>query len=204
MVWGNHHKMKTKPLTFLLALTFLFLFCGSVYGDDYQDGLGAQERKDYKAEVNRYRRGADQGDTNAQVNLGAMYYTGKGVPQDYKEAARLFRLSAEQGNVGGQLNLGRLYQFGKGVPQDYKEAVKWYRLSAEQGLALAQSHLSSMYYLGQGVPQDYVLAHMWWNLAGSNGHKDSVKNRNIVEKKMTPSQIEEAQRLARNWKPKKK
>jgi hypothetical protein len=30
-----------------------------------------------------------------------------------------------------------------------------------------------------------------------------VKNRNTVEKKMSPQQIEEAQSLARNWKPKK-
>ena len=60
-----------------------------------------------------------------------------------------------------------------------------------------------MYETGRGVPQDYVLAHMWWNLAGSNGNKDAVKNRNIVEKKMTPSQIEKAQEMARNWKPKK-
>ena len=44
---------------------------------------------------------------------------------------------------------------------------------------------------------------MWWNLSGSNGYKDAVKNRNIVEKKMTPSQIEKAQEMARNWKPKK-
>ena len=29
--------MKTKPLTFLLALTFLFLFSGSVYGDNFQE-----------------------------------------------------------------------------------------------------------------------------------------------------------------------
>ena len=58
-----------------------------------------------------------------------------------------------------------------------------------------------MYEDGQGVPQDYVSAHMWMNLSGSNGHKDAVKNRNIVEKKMTPSQIEKAQELARNWKP---
>ena len=60
-----------------------------------------------------------------------------------------------------------------------------------------------MYQAGQGVLQDYVLAHMWWNIAGSNGDKDAVVNRNIVEKKMTPSQIEKAQELARNWKPKK-
>ena len=99
--------------------------------------------------------------------------------------------------------MGTVYQEGNGVPQDYKEAFKWYRLSAEQGIALAQYNLGVMCATGQGVLQDYALAHMWWNICGSNGDKDCVKNRNIVEKKMSPSQIEEAQRLARNWKPKK-
>ena len=94
-----------------------------------------------------------------------------------------------------------MYSKGQGVPQDYKEAVKWYRLSAEQGDAVAQFNLGFMYGKGLGVPQDYVSAHMWWNLSGSNGYKDAVTNRNIVEKKMTPSQIEKAQELARNWKP---
>ena len=61
-----------------------------------------------------------------------------------------------------------------------------------------------MYNNGQGVPQDYALAHMWWSICGSNESKDCVKNRNIVEKKMTPSQIEKAQEMARNWKPKTK
>ena len=42
---------------------------------------------------------------------------------------------------------------------------------------------------------------MWWNLSGSNGFKDAVTNRNIVEKKMSKQKIEEAQELARNWKP---
>ncbi len=60
-----------------------------------------------------------------------------------------------------------------------------------------------MYFEGKGVLQDYALAHMWFNLCGSNGGKDCVKNRDIVEKKMTPSQIEKAQEMARNWKPKK-
>ena len=38
---------------------------------------------------------------------------------------------------------------------------------------------------------------------GVDESKDCVKNRNIVEKKMSPSQIEKAQEMARNWKPKK-
>jgi hypothetical protein len=39
--------MKTKLLTFLLALTFLFLFIGSsvVFTDDLQDGLEASDQE---------------------------------------------------------------------------------------------------------------------------------------------------------------
>ena len=88
--------MKTK-LTFILSLTFLFLFSGSVYGDDYQDGADAHKRKDYKEAVKWFRLSAEQGNEKAQFYLGAMYDEGKGVPQDYKEAVRLYRLSAEQG-----------------------------------------------------------------------------------------------------------
>ena len=45
-----NYRMNTKPLTFLLALTFLFLFSGSsvVVADDYQDADDAYERGDYK------------------------------------------------------------------------------------------------------------------------------------------------------------
>ena len=54
-----------------------------------------------------------------------------------------------------------------------------------------------MYYEGKGVPQDYVYAHMWANIAASGGQKNAVKFRNLVEEEMTPSQIAEAQKLAR-------
>ncbi len=61
-----------------------------------------------------------------------------------------------------------------------------------------------MYGKGRGVPQDYVQAHMWLNLAASRlppgtGRERTVKNRDILAAKMTPAQIAEAQRLAREW-----
>ena len=56
-----------------------------------------------------------------------------------------------------------------------------------------------MYGDGQGVTQDYVLAHMWWNIAASSGDKDATKNRDLVAKQMSPSQIEKAQDMAREW-----
>jgi uncharacterized protein len=142
---------------------------------------------------------AEQGHVFAQFYQGVTYFLGQRVPQDYKTAVKWYTLAAEQGYASAQNNLGLMYKNGQGVPQDYKTAVKWYTLAAEQGDAFdfAQFNLGVMYKNGQGVPQDYVRAHMWLNLAASTGDEDSIENRDIVAKKMTPSQIEEAQKLAR-------
>ena len=43
---------------------------------------------------------------------------------------------------------------------------------------------------------------MWFNLSAAQGDADATKNRDIVAAKMTPAQIAEAQKLAREWKPK--
>ncbi len=126
---------------------------------------------------------------------------------DYATALREWRPLAEQGNANAQTNLGFMYDKGQGVPQDYAEAVKWYRKAAEQGNASAQNNLGFMYGTGKGVPQDYMQAHLWYNLAASRSppgknHDNAVKNRDIIAKRMTPAQISEAQKLAREWKPK--
>jgi len=127
---------------------------------------------------------------------------------DYAGAAKIFKVLAEQGNALAQSDLGYMYVLGWGVPQDYQEAMKWARKAAEQGLARAQINLGTMYGIGQGVPQDPIQAHKWFDLAASGAKDDktrklAVKNRNIAEMKMTPSQIAEARKLAREWKPKK-
>jgi TPR repeat protein len=139
-----------------------------------------------------------------------MYDYGRGVPQDYAEAVKWNRRAAEQGHAKAQYNVGFSYENGQGVLQDYAEAVKWYRRAAEQGQADAQNNLASKFYKGQGVPQNYILAHMWFNLAASRvpasekeKRNDAVNNRDLVASKMTPAQIAEAERLAREWKPKK-
>ncbi len=90
--------------------------------------------------------------------------------------------------------------------KDFKTAFEEFKKHAQQGDADAQYFPGTMYFEGTGVPQDYVLAHMWFNLAASRvGYilrELYTKTRNAMAKKMTPSQIEEAQRLARRWKPK--
>ncbi len=115
-----------------------------------------------------------------------------------------FRKSAEQGHGKAQSNLGTMYYKGEGVPPDYAEAALWYRKAANQGYAKAQNNLGFMYSKGQGVSQDHVQAHMWLDLAVSRSplgrqYDSAVKKRDVAAKNMTPAQIAEAQRLAREW-----
>ena len=106
-----------------------------------QSGGGDQSAP--STESDQLRLAAEQGDADAQFNLGVMYADGEGVPQDYQEAVKWYRLAAEQGYADAQANLGARYDTGRGVSQDYQEAVKWYRLAAEQGYTFAQFNLGS-------------------------------------------------------------
>ncbi len=119
---------------------------------------------------------------------------------DYATALRGFRPLAEQGDATAQYNLGYMYHYGLGVPQNSAEAAKWYGRAADQGDANAQYKLGSMYFSGQGVPVDYVVAYMWLNLSAAQGLETSAMLRKILtESIMTPAQIAEAQRMAREW-----
>ena len=172
----------------------------------YDMGRGVPQ--DYAEAARWHRRAADAGYATAQYMMGVSYAAGRGVPQDYAEAARWYRLAAAQGNPDAQNNLGVMYAKGQGVPQDYAEAARWYRRAADAGHAQAQYNLGVSYAAGQGVPQDYVQAHKWYNLAAANwpaSEKEdrdlAVKNRDKIAARMTQVQIAEAQRLAREWKP---
>ncbi len=53
-----------------------------------------------------YTKAADQGNSNAQYNIGIMHYNGNGVPRDYTAAREWFLKSANQGNSISQFFLG--------------------------------------------------------------------------------------------------
>ena len=84
-------------------------------------------------QIARYRKAAEQGHTNAQVNLGHCYFIGNGVPKDSSEAAKWLRKAAEQGDAIAQVNLGNLYLRGEGIVKDSIEAYKWWLLAGGQG-----------------------------------------------------------------------
>jgi len=127
--------------------------------------------------VKWYRRAADQGFAQAQVQLGYSYCAGRGVPKDQEAAARWYRKAADQGNCEGQLMLAAAFNEGSGVPKDYEEAAKWYRKAADQdddpGAPIAQVELGKCYYRGEGVTQDFAEAARWFRRGADQGDKSA-------------------------------
>ena len=190
------------PLRFTIAFVLLIVCLAVPAWADFQAGMDANNRGDYATALREWRPLAEQGDARAQYNLGVLYRKGRGVPQDDVQARQWYAKAAAQGQAKAQFNLGTLYFNGEGVPKDYPQALRWFRLAADQGEALAQTKIAIMYDEGQGVPHDIVQAYKWYSLAATNGDKPSAELRDASAKQMTPAQIAEAQKLAREWKPK--
>ena len=182
----------------MVVVLVVLLLPQVTFADAYSDAEAAYNRGDYKTAFRGYKRLANQGHARAQSSLGFMYGKGQGVPQDYKEAVTWFRKAANQ-------RCARAHQSNlETVPGNLSDIEK--RFSKEfikrdnQRCARDQFNLGRMYAKGR----EYVVAYMWVNLAASEGDEKASQLRDAIEKIMTPSQIAEAQKLAREWKPSKK
>lgn len=189
-----------------LALTFSL--ADSALADQTADAFAAYKRRDYAEAVRLCRPAAEKGSKWCQTMLASTFYQGVGVPQNHAEALKWYRMAAGQGDAAAQNSLGGMYAEGKGTRQDYAEASKWYQRAAEQGHPAAQNSLGGLYANGKGMPQDYVQAHKWYSLAAASDADDRdretfMKNRNTLAAKMTPAQMADARKLAREWQPKK-
>ena len=91
--------------------------------------------------LDELRPRADQGDTDAQSCLGAMYARGIGVAKDEVKALKWYRKAAEKGFAKAQNNLGLSYTYGQGVEEDDVEAYKWFLLSGAQGTEQAKEKI---------------------------------------------------------------
>jgi TPR repeat protein len=106
-----------------------------------ENGLAAYQRGDYAVAASILMPLAAGGNAEAQITVGIMYYTGKGVSQDDAEAAAWYRRAADQRNAQAQNNLGVMHEKGRGVARNYAEAARWYRLAAAQGHGIAKTNL---------------------------------------------------------------
>jgi uncharacterized protein len=203
------NKVRQEPceapmlLRFDIALVLSIVCLTSSSCADINPAVDTSETNhaEYEAIAKELRKLAEEGNVTAQNGLGLLYTAGAGVPQNYGQAKKWFEEAAKQGQAEAQVNLGTLYLHGEGAPQSAQMALFWFSRAAEQGDAQAFAKLGLMYAEAQGVPQDFIQAHMWAYLAAANGDENSAERLDILAKQMTPAQITEAQKRAREWKP---
>ncbi len=196
-----------------LLATLVLSLCLAAPAMSISEGEGYYVNGEYAKALAWFHKEAARGNVEAEHWLGLMYFDGDGVLQNYVTASSWLRKAAEKGHTSAESLLGEMYLEGKGVPQDWMKASVLFRNAAEKGDAAAQFKLGKLYANGQGISKDIVLAHKWVNLAASQLSEKILwqrqilgpaqKVRDLLAKKMTPAQIAEAQRLAREWKPKK-
>ena len=167
-------------------------------------GNQAWSRGDYSQALALLLPAAQTGHPIAQHRLGVMYARGQGVEKDFAEATRWFRQAAEQGQGESQYSMGLRYFWGQGVAQDDQESVRWLKLAADQGVDLAAAALKNRYALGVGVPPDLVEAYKWGLVAGAQADSTTKEDITLADlaAKLTPDELAEAQRRAREFVPK--
>jgi TPR repeat protein len=152
--------------------------------------------------VQALRASAEQGNVEAQFNLGFLYDQGRGVPKDKQEALRWYRRAAMQGDTFSQNALGDNYWEGTGVPKDDREAVWWWQLAADKGFVPAQHSLGKILAGGgQGVPADKPRGYMWLMLSAAQGDEEAGRQGDLLSRQLKPAEVMNAKKLVTLWRP---
>lgn len=151
-----------------------------------------------------YEQAARQDHPEAAFNLGFMLYYGAGasaadcelIPDREKSAPWLLR-AAEMGKPRAQFLVGRMYMTGDGLPRGMDNAFDWLEKAANAGLTEAQYDLGLL-YAQVGNRRD---AYFWFRMLAARGYPGAAQNASRLAKNMQQSEVEDADRRARQWKP---
>jgi uncharacterized protein len=166
----------------------------------YRNGKGV--KKDPHEAVKWVRLAANQGLDDAQYMLGEMYLLGEGVTRDFEEGSNWIALAADQGNADALYTQGLVLYEKEGDTEKNKLAKEKLLIAAEQ------KHPGAMYLLGEislneNTPKDFINSYMWFYLAEALEHEGAKEALNKVGRKLTRSQIEEAEKNALEFATKK-
>ncbi len=121
---------------------------------------GTAESQEQVKIIDECIKAAEQGNAEAQHELGYMYYNGKGVQRDYAKAAEWYSRAAEQEYAEAQYNLGNMYRNSYGVPFNYTKALELYSKAVKNSkkkdfvYVFGISRIAEMYKKGLGVKKD--------------------------------------------------
>ena len=98
-------------------------------------GVRCEQKKDHDNAIVWYRIAADNGNSNACLQMGYLYDDGLGVKQDYETALRWYQKVMQctypdpYAVAIAYNNIGYMYQTGRGVKKDLHKAMEFFQLA---------------------------------------------------------------------------
>ena len=139
---------------------------------------------DYPKAAEHFQKGVDFGNTNSMINLGILYYEGKGIQQDYYKAFELFKKASDLENKTAYAWLAECYYYGNGTKKDYQKALQLYLKGNLYGYT--QRQIGRIYESGQDVKKNLTEALNWYKKANESGEDckaDIERINNLLNKK---------------------
>jgi len=109
-----------------------------------QRSLQTQPQRPQPRSLADLQKLADQGDPEAQYQMGVRFHNGEDFPQDDAQAMQWFLRAAEQGHPTAQSALGAYYWAGRGVPEDLTKAYFWSEIALAEGDENSKSRLEGL------------------------------------------------------------
>lgn len=136
-----------------------------------EEARAALSKRDYATAMPILLQLGNQGNADAQYQLGVIYGRGNAAaPEDDVAAAKWYRMAAEQGHEGARARTALMYAYACGVERNDAEAAKWFRISAEAGAEGSMFHLGRLYLAGRGVHKDVAEATRLWKKSAELGY----------------------------------
>jgi localization factor PodJL len=168
-----------------------------VIGTRYLDGDGVPQ--DYAQAAKWYGRAAAAGSAPSQYRLATLFERGKGVAQNNAEAFKWYEQAGAQGNVKAMHNAAVIATGTALGKPDYNKALAWFTKAAEHGLKDSQYNLAVLLERGLGGKPDMEKALFWYMQAAIQGDADAAKRADAMSVSLSPSKVDAAKILVKNW-----
>lgn len=119
--------------------------------------------------IKMYQRAALAGDSEANLRLGDIYFTGDAGIKNQVEAFKYYRNAAQLKNAKAYFKMGYCYERGHGVAANNTEAARWYEKGADAGDLNSIANLARFYETGAGVEKDLAKAAKLYLTAAEQG-----------------------------------
>ena len=142
-----------------------------------------------------FKKAAELGNAQAQVELAELFDAGEGVSQDTEQAVSWYERAAQQGHEEAQLALALHYLEDL---EDIATAIEYFQQAAEQGNPIALYRLGLLYLGDAGVPNDNLKAWVYFSLAADKV-TEAAQARDVLELEMSNVQLKQATLALKQW-----